>query len=119
MSEILDTPVTLVLGGREWTLRFTNRSARAVDKAGGREKSLYQGGIFDEDVTPEATALLLWGAMLPDAPDITREQVEEMVLDEHPSRVRELVTAACKAWIGERKPKEQTEPPPAAPPSNP
>lgn len=102
-----------MLGGQERTLRYTMRSCQAIDKAGGREKSVLQDGIWEEKISPEAVSLLLWGALLPDWPEVTLEEVMDLL---SPGRIHEALEACVKAWFVDMPPpREDAEAnPPAA-----
>lgn len=111
-------PVTFVLGGKERNLRYTMESCEAIDKAGGRERSVLQDGLWDEQATPGGVSLLLWGALLPDWPEVTLEEVKRLL---SPGRMFEAIEACTKAWLLDMPPpREEPEAnPPEAPTESP
>lgn len=110
--------VTIKLGGKERVLRYPLRSCKRIDEVSGRDRSVIQGAIWDEDVSPSVLSLLLWGGLIHAEPELTIEQVEDMV-EAH--QMRAVHEAVCLAWIGlsDPNPPDEREDPPEDPPTAP
>lgn len=110
MSATKATP--LVLGGKEHSLRFTNRALVSLEDQTG--KTIAQHAVLLSAGSLRSTSQLIWAGLLHEESHPTIDEVIDLVEIERVKEIATLLGAALEAAIGSEKEEQKQGNPQAA-----